>query len=60
MPRYRVKLSWSVPAEAASAEEAVAQVERLLKEHPANFITGVEDFNAPQKRSFMNRVITGK
>jgi hypothetical protein len=58
MPRYRVKLAWSVPAQAASREEAIAQVERLLREHPSTFIAGVEDFDAPRNKSFFKRIVS--
>lgn len=59
MPRYRVKLAWNVPAVASSRESAIAQVERLLREHPANFIIGVDDFSAPPQKSLLKRLITG-
>lgn len=59
MPRFRVKLTWSIPVEAASQEEALAQVEKLLREHPSTFITGVEDFYAP-KGGLIKRFVTGK
>lgn len=57
---YRIRFPWGVNISAPSAEAAHLKAVKMMAENPEGFITGVEDASLAKRRSFLNRLFTGK